>query len=60
MRAWSEHRPSFYKLFIPACALREHIQDASSKLTGLFLLGVAWISPQLRTSNDHSCIVGVP
>ena len=22
--------------------------------------GVAWISPQLRTSNDHSFIVGVP
>jgi hypothetical protein len=31
-----------------------------SKLARFSLKGVAWISPQLRTSNDHSFIVGVP
>jgi len=31
-----------------------------SKLARFSLKGVAWIGPQLRTSNDHSFIVGVP
>ncbi len=34
--------------------------DVPSKLARFSLKGVAWISPQLRTSNDHSFIVGVP
>jgi hypothetical protein len=33
---------------------------APSKLARYTLQRVAWISPQLRTSNDHSFIVGVP
>ena len=31
-----------------------------TELAHFSLKGVAWISPQLRTSNDHSFIVGVP
>jgi hypothetical protein len=27
---------------------------------GIFPQGVAWLGPQLRTSNDHCFIVGVP
>ena len=26
----------------------------------IFFQGVAWLGPQLRTSNDHCFIVGVP
>ena len=31
-----------------------------SKLAHYFFKRVAWFGPQLRTSNDHSFIVGVP
>jgi len=47
-------------------ALREHRRSSGlpshtpSKLARFSLKGVAWIGPQLRTSNDHSFIVGVP
>jgi hypothetical protein len=34
--------------------------NAPTKLARYTLQRVAWISPQLRTSSDHSFIVGVP
>ena len=43
-------------------ALREHLSCSMippSSLVTLFQ-GVAWLGPQLRTSNDHCFIVGVP
>jgi hypothetical protein len=42
-------------------------QDRSERLKMIFpsllvtfFQGVAWLGPQLRTSNDHRFIVGVP
>jgi hypothetical protein len=34
--------------------------NGPSKLARYPLSGVAWVGPQLRTSNDHCFIVGVP
>jgi hypothetical protein len=47
-------------------AFREHRRSSRlpshppTELAHFSLKGVAWIGPQLRTSNDHSFIVGVP
>jgi len=40
---------------------RQHfLLNGLSELARYPLSGVAWFGPQLRTSNDHSFIVGVP
>jgi hypothetical protein len=40
---------------------RQHfLLNGPSKFARYPLSGVAWFGPQLRTSNDHSFIVGVP
>jgi hypothetical protein len=40
---------------------RQHfLLNGPSKLARYPLSGVAWFGPQLRTSNDHCFIVGVP
>jgi len=43
-------------------ALREHLSGSMipPSLLVTFIQGVAWLGPQLRTSNDHCFIVGVP
>ena len=43
-------------------ALREHLSCSMIPPSSLvtFFQGVAWLGPQLRTSNDHCFIVGVP
>jgi len=37
---------------------RSERPDDPSKLARYFFQGVAWLGPQLRTSNDHCFIVG--
>ena len=36
------------------------LPSCSSAIARFFFQGVAWFGPQLRTSNDHCFIVGVP
>ncbi len=38
----------------------ERLKMVLPSLLSIFFQGVAWLGPQLRTSNDHCFIVGVP
>ena len=44
-----------------SCAIRKHRYQYSFQARSFFSVkGVAWIGPQLRTSNEHILIVRVP